>query len=188
VVILASTSPARRALIDALGLPYRVESPGVDEAVEPGTDPKVAVVQLAERKARAVLARNSEALVIGADQLAVAQGRPLGKPANRDEARAQLQLLRGATHEIATGVCVAGPSFCESHVDVARIRFHPIGDDELERYLDTEEWRGCAGGYRVEARGQALFAELEGDRTGVQGLPMVLLVRMLRKAGVRFFA
>jgi septum formation protein len=186
-LILASTSTFRRALMDSLGLPYRAEAPGVDEVVPTDMPPKIAVAHLAERKARAVAARFPEALVIGSDQLAIAGGRALGKPPDRDTARAQLKLLLARTHEIATGLCLVGPNVFESHVEVARITFHELPDEELERYLDLEEWRGCAGGYRVEAAGQALFASLEGDRTGVQGLPMVLLVRLLRKAGVTFF-
>jgi septum formation protein len=187
-LVLASTSPARRALMDALGVRYRVEAPGVDEDVPPGTSGQDAVALLAERKAAAVAGRNPGALVIGSDQLAVVEGRVLGKPADRDAARGQLSSLVGRTHEILTGVCVTGPAFFERAVDVARITFHAVDAQELERYLDLEEWRGCAGGYRVESAGQALFASLEGDRTGVQGLPMVLLVAMLRRAGVAFFA
>jgi septum formation protein len=187
-LVLASTSPARRALMDALGVRYRAEAPRVDEDYDPALAPKAAVALLAERKAREVSARFPEALVIGADQLAIADGRALGKPPDRAAARVQLRLLRDQPHEIATGLCLLGPGFFEAHVDVARLRFHPLSDEELERYLDTGEWQGCAGGYRVEAKGQALFAALDGDRTGVQGLPMLLLVRLLRKAGVKFFA
>lgn len=187
MLILASTSPARRALMDALRLPYLAVPPEVDEEVAPGTSAHAAVAQLAERKARAVHQRQPDALVIGADQLALVEGEALGKPPTRDAARAQLRRLLGRTHEIVTGLCLVGPGFFEAAVDVARIRLYAIDDEELERYLDLEEWRGCAGGYRVEEAGQALFESLEGDRTGVQGLPMLRLVSLLRKAGVRFF-
>lgn len=186
-LILASTSPARRALMDALGLPYTALAPGVDETVPEGTPPKQAVAMLAERKARAVAARKPDALVLGADQLAILDGRPLGKPSSRDEAREQLRQMRGRMHEMATGVCLVGPGRFELHVDVCRIRLYDVSDDELERYLDLEEWRGCAGGYRIEGAGQALFESLEGDRTSVQGLPMLLVVRLLRRANVTFF-
>ncbi len=173
--------------MDALSLPYRVEAPGVDEDVPSGTAPHDAVALLAERKARAVAQRHPAALVLGSDQLAVVDGRALGKPVDRAAARAQLASLVGRTHEIATGVCLVGPGVFERAVDVARIAFHAVDAVELERYLDLEEWRGCAGGYRVESAGQGLFASLEGDRTGVQGLPMLLVVAMLRRAGVAFF-
>jgi septum formation protein len=186
-LVLASTSPARRALLDTLGLPYRVEAPGVDEEVAEGTPPVQAVALLAERKARAVLARNPGALVVGADQLVSLQGRTLGKPPDEAAARQQLGALRGRTHDIFTGVCVVGPAFLVSEVDVARLTVLPLTDAEVEASLAWGEWRGCAGGYRVEGRGQALFSHIEGDRTAIQGLPMQRVVRALREAGVRFF-
>lgn len=186
-LILASTSAARRALIDGLGIPWSAVAPGVEEEVPPGTPVESAVALLAERKARAVAARHPEALVIGADQLVALDAVTMGKPADRDAARRQLRALRGRAHEIVTGVCVLGPSFHQASVDVARLKIYPLEDAELERYLDLEEWRGCAGGYRIEGAGQALFEQLSGDRTSVQGLPMLEVVRLLRRAGVEFF-
>lgn len=173
--------------MDALGLPYRAVAPLVEEVIAPGTPPELAAAELAERKARAVAAREPDALVLAADQLAVPDGLALGKPESREEARAQLESLLGREHRIVTGVCLLGPGIFEREVEIARICLYSISGEELERYLDLEEWRGCAGGYRVEAQGQALFEELEGDRTGVQGLPMLLVVRLLRRAGVEFF-
>lgn len=186
-LILASTSPARRALMDALKVPYRAEAPGVDEELEPGIPVEEAVRRLAHRKATAVLARHPEAVVVGADQLAAVGEERLGKPADRAAARAQLVRLRERPHRLVTGVCVLAPGFHLEEVDVATLGFYPVPDEELERYLELEEWRGCAGGYRIEEAGGALVESLEGDRTSVQGLPMLRLVRMLRSAGVRFF-
>ena len=186
-LLLASTSPARRALMDGLGLPYRAVAPEVEEEVAPGTLPHHAVALLAERKARAVAARHPLALVIGADQLVAFEGRALGKPPDEAAARRQLLSLRGATHDILTGLCVVGPGFLSNEVDAARLTVLPLSDEEVEGYLALGEWRGCAGAYRVEGRGQALFARLEGDRTAIQGLPMQRVVRSLREAGVAFF-
>lgn len=186
-LVLASTSPARRALMDALGLPYRVEAPGVPEAVPEGTSPQQAVAMLAERKARAIASAFPTSLVVGADQLVAFQGRALGKPADAAAATAQLSSLRGRAHDIVTGLCVVGPGFFVTEVDVARLVVHPLTDEEVAGYVATGEWQGCAGGYRIEARGQAIFSRLEGDRTAIQGLPMQRVVRLLREAGVRFF-
>jgi MAF protein len=183
-LFLASTSPARRALLEALGVAYEVEAPGVSEEVPEGTPVEDAVRMLALRKARAVAGRHPEALVLGADQLAEAEGRVLGKPETREAARAQLGGLLGRTHWLLTAVALVGGGDEQLALDVVTLRFHPVGADELERYLDTGEWRGCAGGYRIEGRGQALVAELDGDRTSVQGLPMLAVVRMLRTRGV----
>lgn len=186
-LILASTSYARRTLMDSLGIPYRAIAPGVDESVPEGTSVRDAVALLAHRKAAAVSTRHPDALVIGSDQLVSLDGEALGKPEDRARARSQIQRLSGRTHEILTGVCVLGPGLDERHIDLARLTLYALGDEELERYLDTNEWEGCAGGYRVESKGQALFQNIEGDRTGVMGLPMIALVGMLRRAGVRFF-
>ena len=183
-LVLASTSPARRALLEALGVPFRAEPPGVGEDVAPGTPARAAVAQLAERKARAVAGRLEGALVVGSDQLVVSSGAVLQKPPDAAAARAQLSALAGRTHEVVTGVCVLGPAFFACEVDVAWMRVFPLSDAELDAYVATGEWQGCAGGYRVEGRGQALFQAIEGDRTAVQGLPMLRLVRLLREAGV----
>jgi septum formation protein len=186
-LVLASTSPARRALMGTLGMPFRAETPGVEETVTPGTSTRAAVAMLAERKARAVLARWPQALVIGADQLIDLDGKALGKPPNPKAARLQLKSLSGRTHEIITGLCVVGPGYFACDIDVAKLQLFPLTDAEIDRYVALGEWEGCAGAYRVEARGQALFSSIDGDRTSVQGLPMPMLTRLLREAGVQFF-
>jgi septum formation protein len=114
-------------------------------------------------------------------------GEALGKPADRDAAREQLRRLAGRIHELVTGLCLLGPGLREAQVDVARLTVFPLEEDEIERYLDLGEWEGCAGAYRVEGAGQALFSDIEGDRTAVMGLPMIRLVRALRRAGWKFF-
>jgi len=182
-LVLASTSPARRALLDALGVSYTAEAPGVEEEVPAGTPVEAAVRMLALRKARAVATRHPDALVLGADQLAEVDGRVLGKPGSRDEARLQLGSLLGRSHRLLTAVALVGEGDEQLELDVVTLRFHPVSADELERYLDTGEWQGCAGAYRIEGRGQALVDALEGDRTSVQGLPMLPVVRMLRARG-----
>jgi septum formation protein len=175
--------------MDGLGLPYRALAPGVDEHLPPGVSALDAVRRLAERKARAVHARHPEAWVLGADQLVEVGQEVLGKPKDRDAAREQLKRLLGATHAIHTGVCLLGPGGALTEaVETTRLTFFPVSPQELERYLDTAEWEGCAGSYRVEGQGQALLAHLEGDRTNVQGLPMLTVVRLLREAGFGFFA
>ncbi|MBM4380035.1 MAG: septum formation protein Maf [Deltaproteobacteria bacterium] len=184
-LLLASTSHARRALLSALGVPFTCEPPGVDEQVPPGTPPREAVAQLAGRKAHAVAARHPQDWVLGSDQLLDLDGRALGKPADRAAAEAQLRALSGRTHLLHTGVCLVGPGGrAETAVETARLALYPLTDAEVHAYLDTGEWEGCAGGYRVEGRGQALFSALEGDRTCVQGLPMLQVVRLLRQAAI----
>lgn len=174
--------------MEGLGIPYRAESPGVDEDVSPTLSAREAVQVLAARKARAVHARHPEAWVLGADQLVEVEGEVLAKPADRDAARRQLGKLLGHTHDICTGVCLVGPGgHLSEALEVSRLTFYPVALAELEKYLDLGEWQGCAGSYRIEGAGQALLARLEGDRTNVQGLPMLTVVRMLRDAGFSFF-
>jgi septum formation protein len=186
-LILASTSPARRALMDGLGVPYTAESPGVEETVAPGLTAQAAVAQLAERKAEAVRARHPDAWVLGGDQLGWFEGERLGKPVDRSAADRQLARLSGRTHELWTGICLLGPHHREVTVDVARLTLYPLSLEERARYLDTGEWEGCAGSYRIEGKGQALMSALEGDRTSVQGLPMLQVVALLRRAGFALF-
>jgi septum formation protein len=184
-LVLASTSAGRKALLDSLGVPFRVEAPGVDEEVPLGTAPRDAAAMLAERKARAVAGRHPTALVVGSDQLVSLDGVPLGKPKDAVAARKQLLSLCGRWHEVVTGVSLVGPGFFSCEVDLARMKVWALSADELDAYVATREWEGCAGGYRVEGRGQALFESVDGDRTGVVGLPMARLVRLLREAGVK---
>ena len=139
---------------------------------------------LAERKARAVAVLYPDALVLGADQLGEVAGRLLGKPENRVEARAQLPALAGRTHRLLTAVCLVGDGREETVVEEARLTLFSLSEAEVEGYLDTKEWEGCAGGYRVEGRGQALMEHIDGDRTCIQGLPMQAVVRLLRGRGV----
>lgn len=184
-LVLASTSFGRKALLETLALPFRVEAPGVEEDVPVGTPPRAAATMLAERKARAVSGRHPTALVIGSDQIVSLDGVPLGKPKDAVAARKQLLSLVGRTHEVVTGVCLVGPGFFSCEVDVARMKVWPLSADELDAYVASNEWEGCAGGYRVEGRGQALFESIDGDRTGIVGLPMQQVVRLLREAGVK---
>ena len=173
--------------MNGLGLEYRAVAPEVDESVPPELSAHQAVAVLAERKARAVAARFPSALVIGADQLVAVSGRALGKPENAAAAKAQLSGLSGRTHDICTGVCAAGPGFFVTELDVVRMSVQPLTARDIEAYVATGEWQGCAGGYRVEGKGQALFSRIDGDRTSVQGLPMQRVVSLLREAGVSFF-
>lgn len=182
-LILASTSSARRALMDALGVPYQAVAPGVEEDLPPGTPVEQATALLARRKAEAVARSHPGALVLGSDQLVELDGRALGKPESEAAALDQLRTLSGRSHRILTAVCLLGPGADLQEVDAVVMTMFPLSEEELRRYAATGEWRGCAGGYRVESRGQALFEEIRGDRTSVQGLPMLRVVRMLRRAG-----
>jgi len=186
-LVLASTSPARRALLEQVGLAFRAEAPGVEERLDPAADPIAQARDLALRKAQAVAQRHPGALVVGADQVLVLGGRALGKPADEAEARAQLRSMGGATHALVTGVAVVGPGGTFQGHEETRLTVRALAAAEIDAYLATGEWRGCAGGYRVEGRGLALFERIDGDWTNVLGLPMPLLLGELRRRGVPLF-
>jgi septum formation protein len=186
-LLLASTSASRRALLDALGLPYRAVAPDYEERLDAAPEPGKLVRTLALGKARAVARRFPQARVIGADQVMVFEGRVWGKPVDEAAARDQLQRLNGCTHELHTGVALLAPGLERVEHEVVRLTAFHLAPHEIEGYLATREWEGCAGSYRIEGRGLGLFARVEGDLNTVRGLPMTRLVGMLREAGVRFF-
>jgi septum formation protein len=187
-LILASTSPHRRRLLRAAGIPFRIEAPGVDERVPPGSPKRVALI-LAAQKALAVAARRPNDLVVGSDQTVELDGELLRKPASRSAARRQVASLAGRSHVLHTAISVrrTSPAFRRDAVATVRIAFHPLSRGEIEAYLDTGEWEGCAGGYRVEGQGIKLVSSLRGDYHAVVGLPLIPLLGMLREAGMALF-
>jgi septum formation protein len=167
---------------------FEAVDPELDEAPWKGLglSPRELVVTLATEKAQAVLRRRPGCLVLGADQVADVDGRILGKPGDDEHARAQLRELQGRTHHLWTGVALAGPGpeQIRSAVDQHRMVMRPLDADAITRYVAREDVRGCAGSYRVEGLGAALFSAMEGrDWTGIVGLPLLAVVRMLVEAG-----
>lgn len=184
-LILASTSPYRRELLARLGLPFRCESPGVDETRRPDEDIDRYVARLALEKAAAVAARHPGALVIGADQACVLDGQVLGKPGGRDAAFAQLRKASGRWLSFRTGVALVGAgSTGRVQVEPFDILFRELGEAEIGRYLDRERPYDCAGSFKAEALGICLFREMRGrDFTGLVGLPLIALLELLREQG-----
>lgn len=184
-LVLASSSAYRRMLLERLGLPFRTVSPGVDEAVEPGEAPDRLAARLAEAKARAASGRAD--IVIGSDQVASLGDEILRKPRTHDRALAQLQRCRGRDVHFHTAVCVisAGDGRIWRHVDHTLVRFARRTDAELDRYLHRERPYDCAGGFKAEGLGIALFAGIESeDPTALIGLPLIRLARILADAGL----
>lgn len=187
MLVLASTSPYRRELLARLGLPFAVASPGVDETSKPGEDGATLALRLARDKTAAVAATHPGALVIGSDQTCVAAGRLLGKPGSEDAARAQLTLLSGASAMFHTALCLhdgrSGREWLGSTPTEVVVR--PLAVDEIARYVARERPLDCAGSFKCEGLGIALFDAIRSeDPTALIGLPLVLLCRFLREAGV----
>ena len=184
-LILASTSPYRRALLERLGIVFTVAAPDVDESPWPQELPSETALRLAEAKARAVAKRHPEVVVIGSDQVAECDGEPVGKPGSRESAVRQLQRLSGRTVVFHTGVAVVAGLRCQrALVDVAST-FRTLSGEEIDAYLDREQPYDCAGSVKSEALGIALFEKIvSDDPTALIGLPLIALTRMLRAEGL----
>jgi nucleoside triphosphate pyrophosphatase len=185
-LVLASTSPRRRQLLEMLGLPFRVVAPDVEETPAAGEAPDQYVVRLARAKAAAVAAREPGALVLGADTTVEIRGEMLGKPASPAEAVAMLQKLQGRTHHVFTAVSLTSAGRIEEALDVTDVTFRPLGEAVIAGYVATGEPMDKAGGYAVQGRGAALVEGIRGDFFGVMGLPVRLVLELLERFGVGY--
>lgn len=185
-LILASTSPYRRALLERFGLPFRCVAPEVDEAHRPGEPAAERSARLALAKAAAVAARHPEAAVIGSDQVALCDGVVLDKPGSAPAAIAQLQHLSGRVATFHTAVAVQyrrGHQF-DVFTDLTEVRFRPLDLAEIQRYVAAEQPFDCAGSFRSEGLGCVLFDSVASkDPTGLVGLPLIRLAASLRRVG-----
>lgn len=186
-LILGSTSRYRRQLLERLQLPFDVAAPDVDETPLPGESPRDLALRLALAKARAVAAQHPQAVVIGSDQVADLNGKPLGKPGNHERATRQLREMRGHSmvfHTAVSVVCLE-TGFAQTDLAPVRVRFRSLDDAEIERYLRAEQPYDCAGSAKSEGLGIALLDAIESDDpTALIGLPLIRTCQMLRAAGV----
>jgi septum formation protein len=186
-LVLASTSPFRRELLGRLGLAFDTVAPDTDETPWPGEQPQHLVTRLAEAKARAVVGRFPSSVIIGSDQVACIDGAVLGKPGTRDAAIAQLRRASGRAVEFFTGLCVLDAASGEvwTVVEPFRVHFRQLTDEQIAHYLERETPFNCAGSFKSEGLGIALFRRLEGDDpNALVGLPLIRLTEMLYQAGV----
>ena len=186
-LVLGSTSPYRRELLQRLRLPFDAVAPAVDETARPGETPARLAARLALDKAREVASRHAGAVVIGADQVADLQGQALGKPGHHAAALAQLQAMRGQWVVFHTAVAVlrADRGFEQVQVATVRVRFRDLSDTDIERYLALEQPYDCAGSAKCETLGIALLDTIESDDpTALVGLPLIRTCRLLREAGL----
>jgi nucleoside triphosphate pyrophosphatase len=181
-LILASTSPQRRAILEQLRIPFEVVAPDFHE--EPGTSP----LERAVGKARSVPCVD-ERPVLGVDTEVLLDGELLGKPADETEAEAMLESLSGRTHEVVAGLCLRTLGWEEQHTEVTRVTFRTLTPRDLAAYVVSREWEGRAGGYAIQGLGAALVARIDGDYLNIVGLPVTKLVELLatRFAGVYGF-
>ncbi len=185
-LILASTSPYRRLLLERLGLPFEVVGPGIDEIPRPGEAPDTLAARLADEKALAVARRFPQAVVIGSDQVAVHAGRIIGKPGTPDEARRQLASFSGGQVVFLSAFSLRRleDGFRHEGIVETEVLFRELTDGEIRRYVERDRPVDCAGGFRSEATGSALLqAMTSSDPTAIIGLPLIAVSEGLREAG-----
>ena len=186
-LILASTSPYRRELLQRLRLPFEVRAPEVDEAALANETPRELAFRLALAKADAVACLAVDAVVVGSDQVADLDGVAIGKPGDHDRATAQLRAMRGLSVVFHTAVAVVcrASGFHAAEVASVRVRFRDLSDAEIEHYLRTEQPYDCAGSAKAETLGIALLEAIESDDpTALIGLPLIRTCALLRRAGI----
>lgn len=186
-LILASTSPFRKQLLDKLQLEYETASPEVDETPIPGEDIETMVLRLSQAKARAVASRFPDALIIGSDQSAVLNDQPLTKSGGFDKAFQQLRDASGQKIIFHTGLCLLNSN--TGHLQSASIPytvvFKNLSDEQIKNYLEKEQPYNCAGSFKSEGLGIALFERFEGeDPNALIGLPLIKLIEMLSNEGI----
>lgn len=186
-IILASASPFRKEILSRLGLPFITCAPDVDESMLVNESADSLVARLAENKARAIAKDQENALVIGADQVAVLNGAILGKPGNHKKAVQQLTQASGNSMMFYTGLCLVNSTTGSAQIEVEKFEvvFRDLTEQQIENYLQREQPYNCAGSFKSEGLGITLFEKLNGDDPNTLiGLPLTRLVRMLENEGV----
>jgi septum formation protein len=178
-LLLASTSPQRRAILEQLGIPFDVAAPQYEEHDPPDADAVELVREHARGKARSVAPGAGDRPVLGVDTAVALGGRLFGKPGNAAEAERMLEALAGTTHVVVSGLCLVTPGWELVEHETTRVTFRPLTARDLAANLAAGEWEGRAGGYAIQGRGGALVEAIEGDYLNVVGLPAALLVRLL---------
>ena len=190
-LVLGSTSPYRRELLQRLQIPFEIAAPEVDETPHPGEAPRMLAQRLALAKARAVAYLFPDAVVIGSDQVADLSGTPLGKPGTHEKAVAQLRQMRGQTVVFQTAVSVVcmESGFEENSLAAVSVKFRDLTDIEIENYLRAEQPYDCAGSAKSEGLGITLLASIDSDDpTALVGLPLIRTCQMLRAAGIELLS
>jgi septum formation protein len=178
-LLLASSSPQRRAILTQLGIPFDVAAPRYEEKDAPGADPIELVRAHALGKARSLAAGASGRPILGVDTTVALGNELFGKAVDENGAKAMLARLGGHTHEVVSGLCLLGDGWEEVAHEVTRVTFRALSEREIAAYLATGEWRERAGAYAIQGLGARLVERIEGDYLNVVGLPAALLVNLL---------
>ncbi len=178
-LLLASTSPQRRAILTQLGIPFDVVPPRYEEVDPPEADATQLVCEHARGKAESVAGEAAGRPVLGVDTTVVLGGKIFGKPTDAGDAERMLGALSGRSHAVVSGLCLVAPGWELVEADVTFVSFRALTPRDLGVYVASGEWEGRAGGYAIQGRGAGLVERVEGDYLNVVGLPGALLVRLL---------
>lgn len=182
-LILASSSPRRKELLENLHLTFATFGSDVDESFDPELSPEEVVMELADRKAQAVFKENSQAFVLGSDTIVVANNRILGKPADEAEAISMLKTLSGKQHDVFTGVSIVSPFSSTEFFEKTEVWFWELTDSEIRAYVESGEPLDKAGAYGIQQLGSMLVKKINGDYFAVVGLPVARTFRELKRLG-----
>jgi septum formation protein len=185
-VILASSSPRRRQLLELIGIEHETRPSNIDESIKGKETPRKHAERLAREKASAIAKTEPEAITIAADTIVVIDRKILGKPSNSVDAGSMLTLLNGRNHTVVTAVAVGRGTSLKSGVEEVHVKFRKLSEDEIDAYIATGEPMDKAGAYGIQGFGATIVERIEGDYFAVMGLPLVRLVRLLAELGVDY--
>lgn len=183
-VVLASSSPRRRELLNLIGIAHEVRPANLDESMRPREAPRRHAERLARDKATAVAMRDPDLITIAADTIVVINRKVLGKPVDKEDAARMLGMLSGREHTVITAVAVSRGKKLRSAIEEVKVKFRRLRDEEIEAYVATGEPMDKAGAYGIQGFGATIVERVEGDYFAVMGLPLVRLVALMREVGV----
>jgi septum formation protein len=179
-LILASQSPRRKELLEKCGVPFTVEAADLDETLNPELTLEEAVMDLSFRKAKAVLEVHPDAVIIGSDTIVVKDGKILGKPKDRKEAKEMLEMLSGASHQVITGLCILSKEREYRNVSVSDVTFAELTEEEIIDYLESGEADDKAGAYGIQGKAGNFITGIRGDYYAIMGLPVSMIYQELK--------
>lgn len=185
-VVLASSSPRRRELLNLIGIAHEVRPANLDESMRPRETPRRHAERLARDKASAIAMRDPDLITIAADTIVVINRKVLGKPIDKEDAARMLAMLSGREHTVITAVAVSRGKKLRSAIEEVKVKFRRLREDEIEAYIATGEPMDKAGAYGIQGYGATIVERVEGDYFAVMGLPLVRLVGLMRDVGVQY--
>ena len=185
-VVLASSSPRRRELLNLIGIAHEVRPANLDESMRPREAPRRHAERLARDKASAVAMRDPDLITIAADTIVVINRKVLGKPVDMEDAARMLAMLSGREHTVITAVAVSRGRKLRSAIEEVKVKFRRLREEEIEAYIATGEPMDKAGAYGIQGYGATIVERVEGDYFAVMGLPLVRLIGLMRDVGVQY--